>query len=950
MNTNLPTVLRALAVACLCSAIGQLHGALRYTAPFGPGGTWNVYEPVDTPTTFWLAHQAATQAVYLGVSGHLVTIGSKEEDLAVGRMAGRDIWIGLTDQAQLGGAETGTNPNVAKWGGWLGDVNDIPLNVRPLVQPNGWVWITGEPYAQPYNYQAWDAGEPNNFGAGEGGVRRRNSGFWNDDGIGAFGQSASTAGFVIEYDLGSLSPSPATLELDRLFPANRLPGPEGGPGGASITVFRTGRPFDDVEPVVASLAINELTNPFYGTAPTINFHDPQSGGGGLFPSGRLTFPGNTAADDNDFQVLIKGAIEVPAGQSGTWTFNVHADDGFAFQINGAEFTSAHGNGYLDFADRSTLSYPEPTGDANTRGVIDLQPGVYPFQFVMYELGGGAFCELSAAPGAQTTDASTTQWRLVNSATSPLKFVALPPPPAITQQPVSTNVIQGTPVTLTLLASGTPPLSYKWRLNGASIPSATSANFFINSTQQENAGDYTVVVSNPSGSVTSQVATLTVGQNQPDLVLNIGPSTNGVWLLNLGTASPPVRVEFKRNLDDPWEGWLTTFLNDLPIQPTGDSAFFRARPIEIPLETDDDGTGRSEVAQFYERSPQHYWVHFGIPPLARLSDINEAAGRNPQDSFAGLNRGFDARRFHTAFQGGLLAAEFTKRLTFFLESGQGTNEAVNSSFRFFVTELDSVYEAQGTNAPRIEQIFGMFNGVFSNSYNVANLAVIAPLPEKQGQFPATTNLGWVDLHGSDAFTLQVPPLPPNLADTDTSSRIRWKDIRDANWNTTYNGACAAVATGASLAKLAPEKFPASTTCQFWNEFSRGIGNQAGSVGATANGMANYYATLGYQCVTAKDGVLETAVEEADKAWKRGCDVTLHYLSADGKEAHIEMVELIVLDPNNSQRATVHTLSWGQHESVTYDNGTWSGKSDGNRYGSENYLQDSGKATFYYYCKE
>ena len=146
------------------------------------------------------------------------------------------------------------------------------------------------------------------------------------------------------------------------------------------------------------------------------------------------------------------------------------------------------------------------------------------------------------------------------------------------------------------------------------------------------------------------------------------------------------------------GWLTTFLNDLPIQPTGDSAFFRARPIEIPLETDDDGTGRSEVAQFYERSPQHYWVHFGIPPLARLSDINEAAGRNPQDSFAGLNRGFDARRFHTAFQGGLLAAEFTERLTFFLESGQGTNEAVNSSFRFFVTELDSVYEAPRFSLP------------------------------------------------------------------------------------------------------------------------------------------------------------------------------------------------------------------------------------------------------------
>jgi hypothetical protein len=64
------------------------------------------------------------------------------------------------------------------------------------------------------------------------------------------------------------------------------------------------------------------------------------------------------------------------------------------------------------------------------------------------------------------------------------------------------------------------------------------------------------------------------------------------------------------------------------------------------------------------------------------------------------------------------------------------------------------------------------------------------------------------------------------------------------------ACAAVATGASLAKLAPEKFPTSITCQFWNEFSRDVGADVGSLGANTAEIANYYGRLGYQCVKAR----------------------------------------------------------------------------------------------------
>jgi hypothetical protein len=511
------TVIRGFVMAGFLATIGQLEAAVRYTAPFGPGGTWNVYEYVDTPTTFWMANQVSTQAVHSGVFGHLVAIGSKEEDLAVGRLARGDIWIGLTDQRELGGTETGKNPQVDKWDGWRGDVAEIPFEVRELVQPNGWIWLSGE----PYEYQVWDAGEPNNFDPGEGGVRRRGSGFWNDDGIGAFGQSAPTIPYVIEYETHSPFPVSGTIQLDPLFPPNRLAGIEGGPGSAGIEIYNTGRPFDNIEPVIGSLATGDLVNPLFGTAPTINFHDPQSGGGGLFPSGRLTFPGNTAADDNNFQVLIKGAIEVPTGQGGTWTFNIHADDGFAFRINGVEFTTAHGNGYVDFADRSTLTYPGPTGDASTRGVINLLPGVYPFQFVMFELGGGAFCELSAAPGAHPTDASTSKWQLVNSALSPLKFVAAPLPPVITQYtPPPVVVNQGETATWSVDATGPGPLRYQWQKNTGinnwvDIPGATNSTHTIPSVQPgEHDGEYRVIVSNPAGSTATSLRSMAVANKPP----------------------------------------------------------------------------------------------------------------------------------------------------------------------------------------------------------------------------------------------------------------------------------------------------------------------------------------------------------------------------------------------------------------------------------------------------
>ncbi len=78
------------------------------------------------------------------------------------------------------------------------------------------------------------------------------------------------------------------------------------------------------------------------------------------------------------------------------------------------------------------------------------------------------------------------------------------PPTITTQPVSQTIVAGASATFSVVATGTAPLAYQWRLNSANIAGATSAS--LTATQ---AGDYSVLVSNAAGSVTSSVATLTV---------------------------------------------------------------------------------------------------------------------------------------------------------------------------------------------------------------------------------------------------------------------------------------------------------------------------------------------------------------------------------------------------------------------------------------------------------
>jgi hypothetical protein len=135
-------------------------------------GTGHYYEAVAGNITWPQARVAATARTYLGRAGHLVTITSAKEQAFV----------------------TGTFPTAVSGNFWIGAYQDhtAPDYSEPA---GGWRWVTGE----PFQYTAWNSGEPNNgggFGPGEDYMILASTGLWNDYGT----ASTTAAGYLVEYD------------------------------------------------------------------------------------------------------------------------------------------------------------------------------------------------------------------------------------------------------------------------------------------------------------------------------------------------------------------------------------------------------------------------------------------------------------------------------------------------------------------------------------------------------------------------------------------------------------------------------------------------------------------------------------------------------------------------------------------------------------------------------
>jgi uncharacterized delta-60 repeat protein len=125
------------------------------------------------------------------------------------------------------------------------------------------------------------------------------------------------------------------------------------------------------------------------------------------------------------------------------------------------------------------------------------------------------------------------------------------PPAVTSSPASLTNNPGTSATFAAAALGAAPLSYHWLKNGVllddtgNISGAHTAVLSMTNVLGADAGAYAVLVANLSGSVTSQIATLTVlepsmASHPIDQVVNPGQSA-GFSTTVLGT--PPLAYQW-----------------------------------------------------------------------------------------------------------------------------------------------------------------------------------------------------------------------------------------------------------------------------------------------------------------------------------------------------------------------------------------------------------------------
>ncbi len=121
------------------------------------------------------------------------------------------------------------------------------------------------------------------------------------------------------------------------------------------------------------------------------------------------------------------------------------------------------------------------------------------------------------------------------------------PPAIATQPAAQQVTAGTNVSFTVVATGSNPLSYQWRLSGTNLAGATSSSLSLTNVQATDAGAYDVIVRNTAGVAASAAASLVVNPAPVQFVSAEMLANGAVQLMFSGTAGQDYLIEASTNL-------------------------------------------------------------------------------------------------------------------------------------------------------------------------------------------------------------------------------------------------------------------------------------------------------------------------------------------------------------------------------------------------------------------
>ena len=234
-------------------------------------------------------------------------------------------------------------------------------------------------------------------------------------------------------------------------------------------------------------------------------------------SASYTTPATTASDNNaQFTVTVTNSVSSATSNAATLTVNVPP----TIVTQPASQTVALGQAAkfsVTAAGSGTLAYQWAKNGAAISGANSAS---YTTPATVASDNGSSF--------------TVTVTGVTGSATSNAATLTVNGPPSITAQPASKTVLAGQTATFSVTAAGTAPLTYQWKMNGNAINGATSSSYTTPTTTAGNSNEqFTVTVTNPAGSITSNPATLTV--NAATSILNVNQTSLNFSSVNLGSS-------------------------------------------------------------------------------------------------------------------------------------------------------------------------------------------------------------------------------------------------------------------------------------------------------------------------------------------------------------------------------------------------------------------------------
>lgn len=139
-------------------------------------------------------------------------------------------------------------------------------------------------------------------------------------------------------------------------------------------------------------------------------------------------------------------------------------------------------------------------------------------------------------------------------------------PVILTRPQNRTLSANSSLMLGVVAAGLLPLKYQWQFEGGDLPGETAPTLVLHRLGVNQMGDYSIVVSNVSGVMTSFVANIIISPTnvQPFLAAVYLPDTNRFYFSLTSAAGRKSQIQSTTNLIN-WSADETV----LPFQPSGE---------------------------------------------------------------------------------------------------------------------------------------------------------------------------------------------------------------------------------------------------------------------------------------------------------------------------------------------------------------------------------------------